>query len=255
MTVIAFKDGHMYADTMSCVYDQGADHRSGHHSISVQKIQPVPDGTPAYVNGDDKPITPDLFMFAGSLRAVKTVMSNREGLLSFFGLNEFKPGRYKIGVLGFKPNDYSYTLIYRIGKKCFSVEFDGDTLVISEPMSEYYAGSGAEHLSQIYRNLFSHRKEDAEDDWKRVRAAMRLLIKSGVSEGVGGDLTEAIADDDLIDCCRISFSDDEKEILSEYYRNSLMYLAGIEKTKVEETPKVEMKGKKKKAAKSKAKEK
>ncbi|BAW98382.1 hypothetical protein [Vibrio phage pTD1] len=246
MTVIVGHRGNFFADSRETVEIPTVNDEYNNDRI---KIIRTPTLTPDYVKEDGTRIKPDFMAVCGSTALIFRHTLDPKDWLELFGLKEFKEGVWERELIHLSTRSSRLAKIfYRIGEEFFEVDFRGNELRISRPLTYAVAGSGSETFSATMKAITGDKTVTAYD----VLLVLKLVLRSEVDETIGGNVRVLHSDGTVVQEVSNKLDPEEQKYLRDRYEKRLYEITGLTKPEIEK-PK-EGKPAKKAKKKSKAKE-
>lgn len=225
MTLVVGFLGDMMADSKAVSCSEELERRPKVATKDHLKIMPAPNLTPPYVDDEGVEYVPDFMGVAGNTNAVEMLKLDPTDMLSLFGLEKFIPGEYKMSLINFNLNlDVNLKVMFRVGEKFFTVQFDGQSLEISKLTNYAAIGSGSGPFRVLTKMIFNDKGVTGQE----LATTFKLLMLSGVDETVGGNFQYLLSGKDMVFSELPKITQEDRENLVGRYKRTLYDLSGHE---------------------------
>lgn len=245
MTVIVGHRGNFFADSKETVTLPTVNDEYNNDRV---KIIRAPTLTPDYVKEDGTRIKPDFMAVCGSTALIFRHTLDPKDWLALFGLEEFKEGVWERELIHLSVrSDRLAKVFYRIGEEFFEVDFRGNELRISKPLTYAVAGSGTDTFEGTMKAITGDKTVTAYD----VLLVLKLVLRSEVDETIGGSVRVLHSEGTVVQEVSNKLDAEEQKYLRDRYEKRLYEITGLTKPEVKEPKdsKSAKKGKKKSKAK------
>ncbi|AGB07150.1 hypothetical protein [Vibrio phage VP4B] len=221
--------GNFFADSKETVSMPTVNDEYNNDRVKIIK---APSITPDYVKADGTRIKPDYMAMCGSTALIFRHTLDPKDWLALFDLEEFKEGVWERELIHLSVNSERIAKIfYRIEEEFFEVDFRGNELRISQPLTYAIAGSGADVFEGVMTSITGNKSVTAYD----VLLVLKLVLRSEVEETIGGNVRALFTGGSVVQEIPNKLDPDEQKHLRDRYEKRLYEITGLTKPEVVES--------------------